>query len=455
LVEQIMALGAEGAAQGWRLVGAGHRHENDARAVVAKIGDRVDVVLFAGPLQYDLAVAAGPLGLPATFVPVERGSLYAGLVRLMSGQGADPTRVSVDSLTAADVAAAYQAVGVDSERVQVRPYSGPESVREYTKFHADAFRRGTATGALTTVPSVCEELVRAGIPTIRLDPSPNTLRFALRTAALLGSTEKLKESQIALVIADVAPAGSSSPRGLSNYRLQEDRLALHRGLIEQARLMQATVHLRDDDGYLITATYGAVSRATDGLRSGGFVKDLAARLGIELHVGIGLGLTAREADEHARRAIGEARASDRTAAVVVDGAGAAVDLPLEPSPDRPPEPSTHSGRSLQLLADLVEGAVAAKDQPVVVDADSAAVALGVSRRSAQRALQALAADGLAWPMASAASKHAGRPRQLYRLVVERLSAGQLRAEAHKPAQEPTTPASGARLGEAGGASRLD
>src|SRR6476620_4925245 len=95
LVEQIMMIGAElPAAADWRLVGASHAEEHETYEKFAKISDSIDVVLFTGPLQHDLARQAGELPVPATFVPMSGASLYASLLRGVLTHGLDPARVS-------------------------------------------------------------------------------------------------------------------------------------------------------------------------------------------------------------------------------------------------------------------------------------------------------------------------------------------------------------------------
>jgi predicted ArsR family transcriptional regulator len=57
---------------------------------------------------------------------------------------------------------------------------------------------------------------------------------------------------------------------------------------------------------------------------------------------------------------------------------------------------------------------------LIVDADTAGRLLEVTPRTARRLLHGLVEEGLAWPLPPNRSPQPGRPRQFYRLLVEKL-----------------------------------
>jgi predicted ArsR family transcriptional regulator len=62
----------------------------------------------------------------------------------------------------------------------------------------------------------------------------------------------------------------------------------------------------------------------------------------------------------------------------------------------------------------------------VVDAETTGRLLAVTPRTARRLLHSLVQEGLAWPLPPSRTPQPGRPRQAYRLVVEKLERGQAR-----------------------------
>src|ERR1700753_219912 len=89
------------------LVGAHYQKLSQVPDRVRGIVDDVDVVMFAGPLPYDIAHDAGVLSRPATFVELSGSSLYGAMLRAMRDGRIDLERVSIDSLGPAAVAEAY------------------------------------------------------------------------------------------------------------------------------------------------------------------------------------------------------------------------------------------------------------------------------------------------------------------------------------------------------------
>ncbi len=417
LVEQIVHIGASlPSAASFRLVGAPHAGEHETREKLAKIAGSIDAVLFTGPLQHDLATQSGELPVPATFVPVSGAGLYSCLLRGVLTEGIDPARVSIDSIARTDVAEAYEEIGVPMDGVHVSEYRQPDSVRDFVGFHERLYREGATTAALTTVRTVARKLEAAKVPVLRMMPTTHTLRLAINTATLLGTGSRLEESQIAIVLVELAASTRPTHSGPGNYWQQELKLSLHRSLLAEARQMGATVVPREENSYVITATVGALSQATDGFRVAPFADRVRADLGVAVEVGIGLGNTARDADTHALIAVERARGADATAAFLVGSDGTATSLPLRQRRrgDQVAEPEADSkadkvlDRLLQRLGDDPEA--------MVVDAEIVAEVLGVAPRSARRVLQHLVEEGLAWALPPVKSAQAGRPRQPYRLV---------------------------------------
>lgn len=406
-----------------RMVGAAYATEHEGRDRLADIEARIDVALFAGPLAYDLARQHGELPVPATYVPVSGAALYSTLLRGTLEKRCDPARVSVDSISAAELEEAYTEIGVGLDGVHVHEYRHPGSAREFYAFHERLHREGATSAALTTVPTVQQRLLDAGVPALRMVPTVATLRMALNTAALLGAGSRLEESQIVIGIVELAPAARSGHSDPSNYGQQELNLALHRELLQVARTMGATVLPRGEDSYLIIATVGSMARVTAGFRMAPFLDHVGRELGVPIGVGLGVGRTARDAEANARSAVERTRTEQHAAAAMVGPDGAVRSLPakLHHRVDASPAPALEPSRGIDVLGRLVRSLDDRSGEALVVDAERVAELLDVTARTARRTLRALVDEGLAWPVPSARATGAGRPRQLYRLVTAKLT----------------------------------
>jgi hypothetical protein len=437
LVERVMLMGHGPTPVPSRLVAAAYRDEQEAADKVVRLGSGVDVCLFASPVPYDFARKAGVLTMPATYVPLNGAALQGALLRASLDSRFDPAKVSIDVLGRAEVEEAYSEISLSTDHVHLREEAaGPGTL---AAFHERLWRRGATTVAMTCVHATAERMELAGVPTIRVRPTGAAIRSSLQTAALLGAHHRLEESQLVVVLVDVPTLRETPRRVTPRYWREELKLALHRVLLQEAHRMSATVWPLDDHSYLVTATRGSVAALTDGFRTPPFIERVRDELGLTVEVGIGMGRTAQEAETHARAALARSQTSQRTQGFALDRDGRA----LVPAPRQPPRGSsgpatTARPKGLEILARLADklgdqdsltaaetpgaGGKAAGDaqQPLIVDAENAGKMLGVTPRTARRLLRTLVEEGLAWPLPPNRTPQPGRPRQLYRLIVEKL-----------------------------------
>ncbi|GIH94001.1 hypothetical protein Pta02_36620 [Planobispora takensis] len=391
---------------------AAYRDEQEAADKVTRLGAGVDACLFASPVPYDLARRSGVLTMPATYVQLGGAALIAALAKAVMDERIDPRRVSVDVLSRADVEEAYADLGLPVENVHSR--DEPGATGTIAAFHERLVRQGSTTGALTCLPAVADRLRAADIPAVRIRPTSAAVRTALHTAALLGAHHRLEESQLTVVLVEVPTLREPVRRAAPRHWRDELRLSLHRLLVQEANRINATVTAIDDHSYMVTATRGSVASATEGFRVLPFAARVRDELGLAVEVGVGMGRTTHDAEAHARAALARTQAGKQAQGFAVDREGRA----LIPAPRMPPHGTgAIKPKGVEVLARL---AAKLESGDTVVDAESAGKMLGVTSRTARRLLRTLVDEGLAWPLPPNRTPQPGRPRQLYRLIVEKL-----------------------------------
>lgn len=418
LVERIMLMGQGGAtvlpsSVPSRLIAAAYRDEQEATEKMARLGTGVDVCLFAGPLPYEYARKSGALTIPATYIPLSGGSLHAMLARTAYDERYDPGRVSIDVLSRPEVDEAYAEAGIDAEGVHVREETAtPPAV---AAFHERLWRKGATTVALTGVHAVAERLNQAEVPVLPLRPTGAAIRTSLQTAALLGAHHRLEDAQLAVVMIDVPTLRDATRRSAPRYWRDELRLSINRVLVQECQRMHAAVWPVDDHTFMVSATRGSTSAASEGFRTPPFVDRIRNELGITVEVGIGMGRTTQDAESHARSALARTQTTRQTQGFAVDREGRT----LVPPPRAPNGTGSKRPKGLDVLSRLASR-LPDQEGPLVVDAESAGQILDVTARTARRLLRTLVEEGLAWPLPPNRTPQPGRPRQLYRLIVEKL-----------------------------------
>jgi hypothetical protein len=411
-----------------RLVAVVYRTEQEAGDKVLRLGAGIDAWLFANRVPYAYARQAGVLRKPATCVPLGGSALYAALLRASRAAEYDLSRLSVDVLSRSEVEDAFADLGLATSNVHVR--EEPANAATLAAFHERLWRRRQTSVAVTCLESVAQRLAALEIPALLVRPTRSAIASALATATLLGTQRRLEDAQLAVAVVEVPTLRETSRRPSPRQPREELRLIVHRLLLQEAQRIKATLSPAGEDCFLVTATRGSLSGATDGFRVPPFTERARTELGIVLEVGVGLGQTAQDAEAHARAALARSRTEPGARAFALDREGHA----LVPGPREPGLARMGNRRGMATLSRLTDK-LPENEGPHVVDAETAGRLLGVTARTARRLLRALVEEGLAWPLPPNRIPQPGRPRQLYRLVTERLSA----TDRHRPSAASPNP----------------
>jgi hypothetical protein len=383
---------------------------------VRGVADNLDVMLFAGPLPYDVAREAGVLTRPATFVQLSGSSLYGAMVRSLKSGTIDLERVSIDSLSNEAIAEAYEECGLSRGQVRSRPYEGPASADGFAEFHLNLFQRGRTSGALTTVENVARELEEAQVPVIRVRATGSALRSSLRTAAFLGTGSVLEGAQVVIGLIEIPELPRrAAGRNSGPWAMQELRLEVARALRAETDRLAITLMPRDDRNLALVGTLASMAEATREFTVAPFVSRVRRVTGTTLRIGLGMGATATTAETNAELALADAKASPTDQVFVRMRDGSSVSMGVAVA-DADPSPGLTDSKHTQTLEILQAGLAANDSDAGILDAELASQLLGTSPRTARRVLQQLERDGLAWPVPPASATSPGRPRQTYRLV---------------------------------------
>jgi hypothetical protein len=434
-----------------RLVMAPYLSEHEAPERVSRLGDGVDACLFASRFPLDYARKSGVLSCPATCIRLGGTTLSAALAQGRR-DGLDPGRASYDGVSRAELDARLADLGIASDGAHLRDEM--TSAAAIASFHERLWRLGQTSAAFTCLEQVARRLSAATVPTVRLLPTDRAIRSALQVATLLAAHRALSDSQLAVGVVEVPALRDSARRPAPRQAREELQLTVHRFLVREAQRIQATVSRVGEHGFLVLGTRATLLGAGDPP----FVARARATLGLVLEVGVGTGRSEHEAEAQARMVLAQAaqarsvrsqsgaqpRAASTSAGSSSDGgalAGIVTSMSADSPADALPGPGPrlarvgrelHDGRgsgrpspdslsrlrALETLSRLAQKMAA--DSAPVVDAELTGQLLSVTPRTARRQLRALVDEGLALPLPPARRQHPGRPRQAYRLVVEKL-----------------------------------
>lgn len=366
-------------------------HESQAPEIVEAHAAAVEGWLFTGIVPYMLSRDAEVLTRPAEFVDYLGATLLSALVRLQH-RGQDVTRLSIDTLSTADVNATFAEAGLPTDEVRTLPYRPKMTSDQAIAFH----RKGPGHPVITCLSSVHEAL-RDEMHVLRLVPSIHSVRVALRQLLLSAEGQAQEDAQIALGLIEV----------------DNDE-----GLLREAAALGGTLAAFRGGTHLLVTTRGPLHEATGGFAGLPMLTRLTGDNEV-VRVGFGLGRSAAEAESLARRALARARRIGQVAAVL--SLRADTDIVLESVTAPRPDAQNLSviarrvGLSVSTLEKLLEARAAAGDEPLTTR--EIADRLAVQQRTARRMLHRLELAGMAERTGNLSSGSSGRPLTLYRLIL--------------------------------------
>jgi len=418
LVENVLRLADEELIDTATLEAYAYEDERRAGRAVRRATRLCDVLLFTGPVPHDLARAEGLLTRPGLHVSLSGEALYRALLQVAIQDTATVTSASIDTLPVEAVRSVYRELGLSVDDLAVFPYLAPDPTQDtesVVAFHVRAARSG-ARIALTCRRSVQQRLAELDVPAVRVVPTRQAILSTVENAILLAGGALAREAQLAFCVVGVDRFDAVRRSATGQHQIREMAGDLQRVLLREARPIGATVLPLGMDMVVMITTLGTLLDG-DEVRVPPIVDAVFAELGLSVSAGVGTGRRAQEAEEAAHRALAIAQERGGGRTIVHDAAG------------RVPNGTSHgvaelskaegdensAQRDYRRLLAALDARASPSDSLRIVDAASAAEALGIAERSARRLLARVAAAGLVWPV-STSTPQRGRPRQRYRLA---------------------------------------
>lgn len=270
-----------------------------------KLMDRVEVILYSGPLPYRECRDRVQLRVPAHFVPLNGSGLYRSLFRAerMGLLGA----MSVDTLTRQPFVKTFRELGQPLPELIFYAGGDPADTEAIVRFHAEQYAQGKTAIALTAIRFVSLKLSELGVPNEWVLPTEQDIIVALERALLSTESRRSKESQIVVGLIDVDGFRKAAELHKSEHDVQRLKLDIHRMMLEYAETLEGHLTPLGGSEYLFVTTRGTFERHTGGYKYIPLAKTAQDRFSLSLSIGIGFGRSAHEAGSHARTALRRAK----------------------------------------------------------------------------------------------------------------------------------------------------
>lgn len=399
----------------------------EVHQLMETLGDSPDAWLFSGQVPYYYAVDSQLTTKPLFYIPHTGSSLYRVLLQIYCVEKLDFDSISFDLLSRIEIEDAFADIPLQVKNIYVKEFADIISADDLVTYHYELWKSGKTKAAVTTLQSAYAELKKKKMPVFRIWPLRDNIRTTLNLAIQTVEAATFKESQIAVQQIAIDDYATVVQEARSSYEVRRLEAALYTILINYTEMAKGSINVHGHGQYSIYSTRGAVEKITDNFTIMPIKEEIIKTLAVPVSGGIGFGMTAHAAEENAYKAMGFARHSGKGNWMVVSDDGT-VSGPLS-SPsylqyslrmgDAECQKLAHvlgvSGTTInRLLASLNKMDVEA------VGADELATHLSMTTRSARRLLAILVDNNLAVVSRQEALQK-GRPRNLYRLLLDSLS----------------------------------
>ncbi len=395
--------------------------ETDARRLLAENWKHYNVALFTGPGPYFAATDGSHPPIPCFFVPFTGASLFRALFKVQRSDGY-LDGVSIDSVDRAGVHEVLDELELSNVEALVLEYKGFPSRADIVRFHMEAQDTGAVKWALTGLRSAYDELSNRGYRVVRIVPPKSTWLAALRRAQDKGELWVAKRHQLAAVLIDHSRGGA----GADGTEVQAVAAYLRR---VETTLDSRLLRLSGDRSLLFTSRGLVDDQLSGGFPGGpltGFPAELAATSPVV--VGVGMGVTAAQAYEHAETAVDRGCREVGAGVFVVDDSKAftgpvgelgSVSFSLRSVSPRIARYAESCGIGVAQMERVM--AAMARLGSVVFNANELAPLLGTSPRHARRVLGKLERAHLVRAVGAEKVYARGRPRRLFVSQLEDIS----------------------------------
>lgn len=382
----------------------------------------VDMWLSAGRIPYLTALEWGGLSHPIFHLPYKGASLYRTLCKAFYTQTVKMNEISFDSILADDLKQVFDELEIGEEPAHVRPFQTGMSEEDNVQYHYDLWKSGKTKLAITCAWNVKKGLEALGVPYYRVLPARSAVEATLNMMLRLYEMQGVRDAQIAVQILEFDALSGASQEWRSADDLYSEEMKIKQRLIAYAKRVQGSLKVAGPGRFIIFTTRGMLREITAEF-SGMPVDDAYLPLEQGLAAcGIGVGLSAYEAEFYAAKALLQAKAQgpgawmvlfdDKT---VVGPLGRREKMTYSCNAAHLQTASERTSISVSTLS-KIEG-ILQREKHADISAAELAQRLQIMPRSARRIVQLLEKAGMAVVSGEETLSRRGRPRKRYKILL--------------------------------------
>ncbi|MFB4167199.1 hypothetical protein [Virgibacillus sp. JSM 102003] len=396
----------------------------DAPIFTEELQAKCDVLLYSGFIPYSISKEQIPVNVPAHFIPIKGASLYRAFYKLQKNLKNFST-ISIDTLSQHEISHLNYEL---DESITSTHYDSRLSLAktdEIIAFHELEHKQNRAECALTGLKIVSEALTEKGIPNEWLVPTEEDIIVTLERALLATEQRKKLESQIVFGIVHIENFDQLKRQVSSEQHIQRLYLDAQTTILDFVETLEGYLTALNGNEFMFVTTRGTFERVTQGYKYFPLIADMKKQQHLRISVGIGFGLSANGAGNHARMALTQAIdfggekcfivKEDRSVIGPIENE-AHLTYPLNITDEKLLEKTQDTSISPYYLRKVIS--ILSRQKVDTFTAQELASSLGVTTRSAHRILLSWLDSNIVKIVGIEKLQSKGRPRQVYKMLLK-------------------------------------
>lgn len=264
--------------------------------------DEIDGIIFTGKTIYDIMNHAMHSHNPWVFLENDESQLQRILLTAVHKNGMKINNISIDSYTRKTIDQIYSDFGLSSDEytaiISDVDIFQDTFLEDLYQFHKENCERHPDFIAITGISSVYKRLQAEGIPSMLLTPNKNAIQTTLHNLLEKIDYQDMAVSQIVVVSMEIDTSSEYDMSSENEYSLMLRKTRITEEVYKFAQRIQAAV-VETGKNYLLFTTKQIVEFETKNLRELAVLSAIKEKTKNTVSVGIGFGITAREAKANA------------------------------------------------------------------------------------------------------------------------------------------------------------
>lgn len=270
---------------------------------IKKSEGELDALLFSNKVTFEIINASMTSSIPWVYIKKDENLLLMTLLKLSIKNNKDIKKMSFDTFDQKTIDKIYQNIGFKQYNdVVVADYDlfNQNFIEDLTDFHREHYQSSKNITCLTTLNQVASNLKALNVDVIHLKANQENIKEAINHLSLKIESKKNERSQTVVLSIRIDPINDYSLIHENEYQVLLEKTKVTQKIYLFAQKIQASVVEVGLDQYFLFCTKSILETETDNFKQLDILTNVANDTSSTISLGIGYGITVREAKINAQ-----------------------------------------------------------------------------------------------------------------------------------------------------------